>query len=73
MKSTEKKSLESGVTSVYVVKWTDVRDTNGNSVPLQHGYRYNLSVKVIQNQFKVIANKLPWSAVTLDPTYDSSK
>ena len=73
LKSTEKKSLISGVTSVYVVKWTDVRDTNGNSVPLQHGYRYNLSVKVIQNQFKVIANKLPWSAVTLDPTYDSSK
>ncbi|WP_368339922.1 fimbrial protein [Parabacteroides goldsteinii] len=73
LKSTEKKSLKSGVTSVYVVKWTDVRDTNGNSVPLQHGYRYNLSVKVIQNQFKVIANKLPWSAVTLDPTYDSSK
>lgn len=67
----ERSLLKSGET-VYVVKWTDIKDDHGNPVSLEHGYRYGLSVKVEQNQFKVIVAKLPWSSVELDPTYDSS-
>ena len=74
-KAPEASVLKSGSTNetTYVVNWSDLRDAQGNPVVLERGYRYNLSVTLEENQFKLIAVKEPWGSVSLNPSYDSSK
>lgn len=57
----------------YEFDWSkDVKDTNGNSVPLLHGYVYELSLRLKVNNVQLIVKKKDWTPWDIDVTYGGS-
>ncbi|WP_337941363.1 fimbrial protein [Parabacteroides sp.] len=57
----------------YEFDWAkDVKDINGNSVPLLHGYVYELSLRLKVNNVQLIVKKKDWTPLDIDVTYGGS-
>lgn len=60
-----------GIQTVYKFDWaTDIKDTQGNTVELQHGYMYELSLKLKMNSSQLIVKKKDWTSQPIEVTFD---
>lgn len=59
-----------GIQTVYKFDWAkDIRDSQDKSVELQHGYMYELSLKLQMNSSQLIVTKKDWTALPIEVTY----
>lgn len=59
-----------GIQTVYKFDWAnDIRDSQGKSVKLQHGYMYELSLKLQMNSSQLIVTKKDWTTLPIEVTY----
>lgn len=59
-----------GIQTVYKFDWaTDIRDSQGKSVELQHGYMYELSLKLQMNSSQLIVKKKDWTVRDIEVIY----
>lgn len=68
--STDNSSLKSDSKAyTYNMKWSDIKDQQGNPVTLQRGYRYQLSVRLEQYELKVVVTKEAWTIKEIGVDY----
>lgn len=68
--STDNSSLKSDSKAyTYKMKWSDIKDQQGNPVTLQRGYRYQLSVRLEQYELKVVVTKEAWTIKEIGVDY----
>lgn len=53
----------------YKMKWSDIKDQQGNPVTLQRGYRYQLSARLEQYELKVVVTKEAWTIKEIGVDY----
>lgn len=59
-----------GIQTVYKFDWAnDIRDSQRKPVELQHGYMYELSLKLQMNSSQLIVTKKDWTVRDIEVTY----
>lgn len=59
-----------GIQTVYKFDWAnDIMDSQGKPVELQHGYMYELSLKLQMNSSQLIVTKKDWTVRDIEVTY----